>query len=58
MDRVSLLRGLDEAIDADPQHTAMGRSATRRLERVLEQARELDIPIPRLQEIAGARREK
>ena len=58
VDRVSLLRGLDEAIDADPQHRAMGRAAPRRLERVLEQAKDLDLPVPRLQEIAAARRER
>ena len=56
LDRVSLLRGLDEAIDADPAHGAMGRTAPRRLERVLEQAAALEIPVPRLQEIAAARR--
>lgn len=58
LDRVSLLRGLDEAIDADPEHGALGRTAPRRLERVLEQARDLGIPVPRLQEIAAARRER
>lgn len=58
VDRVFLLRGLDEAIDADPEHRAMGRTAPRRLERALEQAKDLDLPVPRLQEIAAARRER
>ena len=58
LDRVALLRGLDEAIDADPEHGARGRTAPRRLERVLEQARALEIPVPRLQEIAAALRER
>ena len=54
VDRVTLLRGLDEAIDADPEHAAVGRAASRRLERALEQAQELGISVPRLQEIAAA----
>jgi len=58
LDRVTLLRGLDEAIDADPEHATVGRTATRRLERTLEQARELGISVPRLQEIAAARRDR
>jgi hypothetical protein len=58
LDRVTLLRGLDEAIDADPEHAAVGRAAPRRLERALEQARELGISVPRLQEIAASRRER
>jgi len=58
LDRVVLLRGLDEAIDADPEHAAVGRTAPRRLERTLDQARELDIRVPRLQEIAAAWRDR
>jgi hypothetical protein len=58
LDRVALMRGLDEAIDADLEHRTMGRSAARRLERALEQAKDLEIPVPRLQEIAAARRSR
>ncbi|HEX5042441.1 MAG TPA: hypothetical protein VFV75_06020 [Candidatus Polarisedimenticolaceae bacterium] len=53
VDRVTLLRGLDEAIDADPEHATVGRAAPRRLERALEQAEELGISVPRLQEIVS-----
>ena len=55
VDRVLLLRGLDEAIDADPDHAAVGRTAPRRLERALEQAQDLGISAPRLQELAASR---
>jgi hypothetical protein len=36
----------------------MGRTAPRRLERVLEQAEALEIPVPRLQEIGAQLRDR
>lgn len=50
-----LMAALERAIDADPDHQATGRSAPRRLERALEQARALGISLPCLGSIASDR---
>ena len=50
--RERLRAGLEEAIDADPAHRARGRTASARLRRAIEQAKEHGVPVPRLEAIA------
>ncbi len=44
-----LILGLEAAIDADPEHSCQGRTATRRLARALEQARARNLVLPTLE---------
>lgn len=53
-DRSALLRGLEEAIEADPQHACRGRSAPERLRRALAHADDAGLAVPKLREIAAA----
>lgn len=53
-DRAALLRGLEEAIHADPQHACRGRSAPDRLRRALAHANDRQLTAPKLREIAAA----
>lgn len=50
-DRAHLIRGLVEAIEADPAHLCTGRSAPARLERALAHADEAGLPVPILREV-------
>lgn len=47
--RARLRAGVQQAVDADPQHGARGRSAGARLKRAVEAARRLGIGVPRLE---------
>jgi ketopantoate reductase len=51
LDSERLIGGVVEAIEADPEHSAMGRSAPSRLGRALEHAAAASIDVPTLQEI-------
>lgn len=53
LDRESLLAGMLEAFDADPQHGCSGRRAAARLRRALEQADQSGLKVPTLREIAA-----
>ncbi len=48
LDREALMAGMVEAIDADPDHGATGRSAPTRLARALDHAARAGIEVPRL----------
>jgi hypothetical protein len=50
--REQLRERLDAALDADPSHVAMGRSAPVRLARALAHARALGVAVPTLAELA------
>lgn len=50
--RESLVAGMVEGFDGDPQHVCRGRTALERLERVLSQARKAGIGVPTLVKIA------
>lgn len=50
-DREKLNDGMVEAIDGDPRHKCMGRSAPARLSRAIQQADEAGLAVPRLREI-------
>ncbi len=50
--RTSLMTGLLEAINADPEHKCMGRSAPTRLIRALKFADKANLKVPKLREIA------
>ena len=52
-DRDALIKGMLEALDGDPQHGCMGRSAPARLRRALEQADLAGLNVPKLREIAA-----
>jgi len=43
---------MQKAMDADPEHKCMGRSAPARLKRALTQAAESNLAVPTLQSIA------
>jgi len=51
VDREAAVAGMVSAIDGDPTHGTTGRSAPRRLERAIAQAREAGIPTPILVEV-------
>ncbi|MDH4275816.1 MAG: hypothetical protein OEW08_12335 [Gammaproteobacteria bacterium] len=51
LDRVQLLRGLEEGIQGDPRHGCQGRSAPQRLIRLLRYADEAHLAVPTLREI-------
>ena len=53
IDRERAFAGMVAAFEADPDHGATGRSATRRLERALRHAEEAGIETPTLQAIAN-----
>lgn len=53
LDRDRLIKGMLEAIEADPEHKCMGRSAPSRLKRALTFADEAGIKAPKLREIAA-----
>lgn len=48
LDRLELVRGLEQAIAADPAHACTGRSAPSRLERALAHARAAGLEVPEL----------
>lgn len=50
-ERDKLIDGMLEAIEGDPAHKCMGRSAPARLGRAIEQADEAGLAVPRLREI-------
>lgn len=52
--REQLRERLDAALDADPNHVAMGRSAPIRLARALAQARALGLALPTLAELPSS----
>jgi ketopantoate reductase len=52
LDAEVLLAGMVEAFEGDPEHKCTGRSAPKRLARVLAQARAADLEVPTLEEIA------
>ena len=53
LDTERYVAGMVEAIDADPEHGATGRSAPARLARALGHADEAGIEVPKLREIAS-----
>ncbi len=53
IDRDKLLSGLGEAFLADPDHGCCGRSAPRRLDRMLEHGRTYGIELPTAEQIAA-----
>ena len=53
MDRDALIKGMSKAIDGDPEHKCMGRSAPTRLARALEIADEAGLAVHKLREIAS-----
>lgn len=53
-DSETLIAGMLEAFDGDPQHGCMGRSAPARLRRALEQADSAGLAVPKLREIPTA----
>lgn len=53
-DRARLLAGLEQAIEADPQHACRGRSAPDRLKRLLAHADAAGLAVPKIREIAVA----
>ncbi|VAX12855.1 hypothetical protein MNBD_GAMMA24-1344 [hydrothermal vent metagenome] len=50
-DRKKLIEGMVDAIEGDPRHKCMGRSAPLRLNHALKQADEAGLAVPRLREI-------
>jgi hypothetical protein len=54
IDREKTYRRMLEAFAGDPDHGTMGRSAPRRLIRALGHARDADLSVPTLEEIANA----
>jgi len=48
----ALIAAMQKAMDADPEHKCMGRSAPARLKRALTQAAESNLAVPTLQSIA------
>lgn len=52
-DRSPLLAAMIAAFEGDPEHKCMGRSAPARLQRAMDIASNLDIELPKLQEIAA-----
>ena len=55
LDRERLVEQLRAAVRADPEHGAAGRTATARLVRVRQQARQLGLELPMLEQIGVAR---
>lgn len=53
LDRDALIRGMCQAFDGDPDHNCKGRSAPARLQRALEHARQNDLDLPGLQQLAA-----
>ncbi|WP_419603410.1 hypothetical protein [Thiolapillus sp.] len=52
-DREALISAMLRAFEGDPEHKCMGRSATARLERAMNHAREQDIDLPTLAQLAS-----
>ncbi|MEA2001811.1 MAG: hypothetical protein U9N84_08005 [Actinomycetota bacterium] len=53
LDKETLMAGMVEAFDADPEHGATGRSAPTRLARALAHADQAGLPVPSLRAIAA-----
>lgn len=53
-DRERLFKAMRKAMDADPQHQCMGRSAPARLKRAIEQAAEAGLEVPALKAVAAS----
>ena len=53
---VDLVDGMVNGVDGDPDHKCTGRSASARLERVIELADEAGLEIPKIREIYSKRR--
>jgi hypothetical protein len=56
LDREALIQGMVMAMEGDPQHQCMGRSAPARLGRAIEQADQAKLDVPKLRELAQAHR--
>ncbi|MDP2653336.1 MAG: hypothetical protein Q8Q08_04820 [Candidatus Omnitrophota bacterium] len=54
--REKLVAGMLRAFDGDPQHKCLGRTASARLERALQQAREAGLAVRKLHEIADIKK--
>lgn len=54
-DQQRLIDGMVRGFDGDPQHQCMGRSAPQRLERALQQARELSLSMPTIESVQQRR---
>jgi len=53
LDRISLIEGMLQAFDGDPEHGCMGRSAPARLQRALAIADNAGLDVPELRRIAA-----
>ena len=54
LDRDTLIAGMVEAFDGDPEHGSTGRSAPARLARAISHADEAGLAVPKLREIAAS----